>query len=79
MVHQAAPVKRTESLLERADNCLNNRGFMTPTCLQSLYNIPSAPATSKDNGIAVTGYELEWPTYADLSVRAYGSQMIECS
>ena len=41
---------------------------MTPACLQSLYNIPSAPATSKDNGIAVTAYEYEWPTYSDLSV-----------
>lgn len=56
------------SLLERADNCITSDGFMTPACLQSLYNIPTTPATQKDNGLAVTGYTYQWPQYDDLAV-----------
>ena len=41
---------------------------MTPACLQSMYNIPATPATSKDNVIGVAGYQNQWPIYSDLSV-----------
>ncbi|TFY65280.1 hypothetical protein EVJ58_g2064 [Rhodofomes roseus] len=40
---------------------------ITPACLQWLYSIPTTPATSKDNVLAVTGYVEQWPSEADLS------------
>ncbi|KAK7000287.1 family S53 protease-like protein [Favolaschia claudopus] len=33
---------------------------ITPACLQSLYNIPTTPATQRDNTLLVTGYVDEW-------------------
>ena len=62
-------------LLERVDNCITSDGFMTPTCLQSLYNISTTPATQRDNGLAVTGYTYQWPQYDDLAV----STSISCA
>ena len=62
--------KRQNSLTERATNCLTDQGLMTSACLQSLYNIPSTPATNLSNQIAVSGYENEWPLYSDLPARS---------
>lgn len=42
--------------------------LVTPACLQSLYNIPSAPANGSQNHLAVTGYIEQWPQEADLRV-----------
>ena len=41
---------------------------ITPACLQWLYNIPTTPAKSDGNKLAVTGYINEWPQYSDLAV-----------
>lgn len=45
-----------------------NLTFVTPACLQSLYGIPSTPVKNTENQLVVTGYELEWPQEADLTV-----------
>ncbi|KAE9388880.1 family S53 protease-like protein [Gymnopus androsaceus JB14] len=42
-------------------------GVVTPTCLQELYGIPTAPATEKTNFLLVTAYEDEFAQTADLS------------
>ncbi|KAJ7447479.1 subtilisin-like protein [Mycena latifolia] len=42
-------------------------GIITPTCLQKIYGIPSAPATQKNNKILVTGYLGVSPNQTDLS------------
>ncbi|KAF8147539.1 subtilisin-like protein [Mycena galopus ATCC 62051] len=46
--------KRTEPVA--SCNSSNPDGIVTPTCLQNIYEIPSAPATQKNNKILVTGY-----------------------
>ncbi|KZT71773.1 family S53 protease [Daedalea quercina L-15889] len=38
-----------------------NISLVTPACLQWLYGIPTTPAVSDGNGIAVTGYIQQWP------------------
>ena len=45
-----------------------NVNSITPACLQWLYNIPTTPAKSDGNKLAVTGYVQEWPQYSDLAV-----------
>ena len=52
----------------RADNCLTDGEYMVPSCLQSLYSIPTTPATSSSNGLGVTAYVDEWAEYSDLTV-----------
>ncbi|KAJ6564191.1 family S53 protease-like protein [Mycena capillaripes] len=42
-------------------------GIITPACLQSLYGIPTDPATEQSNALLVTGYVEEWAQSADLS------------
>ncbi|KAK7045080.1 family S53 protease-like protein [Favolaschia claudopus] len=44
----------------------NPRNSITPACLQALYNIPTTPATQKNNALLVTAYEDEWAETADL-------------
>ncbi|KAK7000195.1 family S53 protease-like protein [Favolaschia claudopus] len=39
---------------------------ITPACLRSLYNIPTTPATHKNNTLLVTGYVEEWAEVDDL-------------
>ncbi|KAJ6561724.1 peptidase S8/S53 domain-containing protein [Mycena capillaripes] len=43
-------------------------GVITPTCLQDLYGIPTAPATQPNNSLLVTAYIDEWAQSADLSM-----------
>ncbi|TFY52231.1 hypothetical protein EVJ58_g10131 [Rhodofomes roseus] len=43
-----------------------NIELVTPACLQWLYDIPTTPAASDGNGLAVTGYIGQWPQEADL-------------
>ncbi|KAJ7915389.1 subtilisin-like protein [Mycena leptocephala] len=45
----------------------NPDGRVTPTCLQELYNIPTAPATEKNNVLGITGYGGEFPLEDDLA------------
>ncbi|KAJ7671750.1 family S53 protease-like protein [Mycena rosella] len=42
-------------------------GVITPACLQALYGIPTAAATSAGNALLVTAYEDEFAQTADLS------------
>ena len=49
---------------------------ITPACLQWLYNIPTTPAQSDGNKLAVTGYVQEWPQYSDLAVCLYGAYCV---
>ncbi|KAF7346645.1 Family S53 protease-like protein [Mycena sanguinolenta] len=57
--------KRTE--LAASCNSSDPDGIVTPTCLQNIYGIPSAPATQKNNKILVTGYLSALPNRTDLS------------
>ncbi|KZT71838.1 subtilisin-like protein [Daedalea quercina L-15889] len=52
---------------KRADDCLIGGENMTPSCLQSLYGIPTTPATSPSNMLGVTGYVEQWAEYSDLT------------
>ncbi|KZT71792.1 subtilisin-like protein [Daedalea quercina L-15889] len=49
-----------------ADTGPCNVDAITPACLQWLYGIPTAPAKSGGNHLAVTGYIEEWPQRTDL-------------
>ncbi|KAI0700484.1 family S53 protease [Cytidiella melzeri] len=40
---------------------------ITPACVQSLYGIPSTPATSKTNGLGVSGFIDQFANKADLT------------
>ncbi|KAF8172002.1 subtilisin-like protein [Mycena galopus ATCC 62051] len=40
---------------------------ITPTCLQSMYKIPTTPATNKTNFIGVAGFDDQWANKADLT------------
>ncbi|KAJ7445428.1 subtilisin-like protein [Mycena latifolia] len=55
--------------IEPVASCNSSRadGIVTPTCLQKIYGIPSAPATQKNNKILVTGYLGQSPIRTDLS------------
>ncbi|KAK6971674.1 family S53 protease-like protein [Favolaschia claudopus] len=44
----------------------NPKNNITPACLQSLYNIPTTPATHMNNTLLVTGYVEEWAEVDDL-------------
>ncbi|KAH9894972.1 subtilisin-like protein [Cubamyces lactineus] len=63
----AAPAKSHTSLPGPVaavdDSC---KGIVTPECLQSLYNIPSAPASSNQSNLFVTIFGQEAPTQSDL-------------
>ena len=52
----------------RADVCYVNSFYMTPSCLESLYSIPTTPATSDSNTLGVTGYVGEYAKFSDLTV-----------
>ena len=69
IVKTVPPSKRSETFSERADDYLINGTYIAPSCLQSLYNIPTTPATSASNKLAVTGYVEEYAEYSDLTVR----------
>ncbi|KAK7024068.1 subtilisin-like protein [Favolaschia claudopus] len=40
---------------------------ITPSCLQALYNIPTTPATNKNNAIGVAGFSNQFANQADLT------------
>lgn len=42
---------------------------ITPSCLNSLYNISYTPVSTKNNSLGVVGYLNEYASYADLQVR----------
>ena len=42
---------------------------ITPSCLDSLYNISYTPASTKNNSLGVTGYLDQFANHADLKVR----------
>ncbi|KAI0725251.1 family S53 protease [Fomitopsis betulina] len=44
-----------------------NVSLITPACLQWLYDIPTTPAKSDGNALAVPGYSNEWPQIAYLT------------
>ncbi|TFY62562.1 hypothetical protein EVJ58_g3775 [Rhodofomes roseus] len=67
VVNAIPPSKRSETDSKRADNCLVNGTYITPSCLQSLYSIPTAPATSSSGQLGVTGYVDEYAEYSDLT------------
>ncbi|KAF8189516.1 family S53 protease-like protein [Mycena galopus ATCC 62051] len=60
---RAAPYAKRQ---DTSCNTSNPSGIITPACLQALYGIPSAPATQPNNNLLVTGYDEEWPQFADL-------------
>ncbi|KAJ7318401.1 subtilisin-like protein, partial [Mycena albidolilacea] len=63
--HPHSSEKRTEPVA----SCNSSRpdGIVTPTCLQKIYGIPSAPAIQKNNKILVTGYFGASPRRTDLT------------
>ena len=44
--------------------------YITPACLQALYNIPTDAATQSSNQLAVTGFIDQFANKADLKVRS---------
>ncbi|KAJ6505281.1 family S53 protease-like protein [Mycena sanguinolenta] len=58
--------KRTEPAA--SCNLSNPDDIVTPTCLQNIYGIPSAPATQPNNKILVAGYLGVSPNRTDLSM-----------
>ncbi|KAJ7799257.1 subtilisin-like protein [Mycena olivaceomarginata] len=48
-------------------NSSDPSSFVTPTCLQELYGIPTTPATQTSNNLLVTGYSGDWAQRADLA------------
>ncbi|KAF7323341.1 Subtilisin-like protein [Mycena chlorophos] len=50
----------------RASSAASCSSTMTPTCLQSLYQIPLTPATNKTNVIGVAGFDDQFANQADL-------------
>ncbi|KAJ7865493.1 subtilisin-like protein [Mycena olivaceomarginata] len=48
-------------------NSSDPSSFVTPTCLQELYGIPTTPATQTSNTLLVTGYSDDWAQRADLA------------
>lgn len=51
--------------IDVSQNC---NDVVTPACLQSLYCIPTTPATQAGNAIAVPGFLLHYAQQSDLSV-----------
>lgn len=45
--------------------------YVEPACLESLYGIPTTPATDSSNYIVVTGYDNEYPSTTDLQVGVF--------
>ena len=45
--------------------------YITPACLQALYNIPTDAATQSSNQLAVTGFIDQYANQEDLAVRFY--------
>ncbi|KAJ6469148.1 family S53 protease [Mycena vitilis] len=66
------PLKTTTSAVDRHTSREQVQGpcpggNVTPDCLQHLYGIPSSPATSKNNGMVVTGFAKASPQRDDLA------------
>lgn len=59
---RAAPVVDT-----RATSACSSSAI-TPACLQSLYSIPTTPATAKNNSMGVTAYSDQYANQADLTL-----------
>jgi tripeptidyl-peptidase-1 len=59
---------------KRAPSCNTSLpdGIMTPACLQSIYGIPTTPATQSNNALLVTAYQDEFAQTADLEVGVAG-------
>jgi tripeptidyl-peptidase-1 len=51
------------------DSCKAADDSLTPACLQTLYGIPTTPATQTSSTLLVTGYTEQWAQRADLVVR----------
>ncbi|TFY81698.1 hypothetical protein EWM64_g2313, partial [Hericium alpestre] len=49
---------------------------VTPSCVQSLYGLPTALATQKSNSIGVVGLDGEYANAADLKVRASPASLL---
>ncbi|KAJ7290137.1 family S53 protease [Mycena rebaudengoi] len=64
ITHSAAVVSERPSRVATALEC---NSTITPTCLQTMYNIPSWAATNKTNAIEVAGYSNEWANQEDLT------------
>ncbi|KAF7368588.1 Family S53 protease-like protein [Mycena venus] len=48
------------------DSCMGPNDTITPACLQTLYGIPTTPATQTNSTLFVTGYTEQWAQRADL-------------
>ncbi|CCM03028.1 uncharacterized protein FIBRA_05145 [Fibroporia radiculosa] len=45
-----------------------DNGYVDPACLQSLYSIPTTPATETSNYLVVAGYDDQYPSASDLEL-----------
>ncbi|TBU27083.1 family S53 protease-like protein [Dichomitus squalens] len=67
-VKPVAPPKRGKRTLSKRAvlpaTCVDG---ISPTCVQALYNMPTAPATNPNNHIAVSGFLNEIPNQQDLN------------
>ncbi|CCM00840.1 uncharacterized protein FIBRA_02882 [Fibroporia radiculosa] len=63
------PQRRNDGVNSRADDAASACGStITPACLQSLYGIPTTPATESTNQLLVTGYGDQWANKEDLEL-----------
>ncbi|KZT03971.1 family S53 protease [Laetiporus sulphureus 93-53] len=65
-VHPASNQSQVRSAQKRDSACGTGTPWITPACLQELYDIPTTAAFSLLNQIAVTGYDNEYAQAADL-------------
>jgi len=49
---------------------------ITPSCLNTLYNISYTPVSTKNNSLGVVGYLDEFANHADLQVRRVGCKLL---
>ncbi|KAK7000230.1 family S53 protease-like protein [Favolaschia claudopus] len=65
-ISRSFPKHKRDATAPADCNTSDSKNNITPACLQSLYNIPTTPATHKNNTLLVTGYVEEWAELDDL-------------
>ncbi|KAK6974930.1 family S53 protease-like protein [Favolaschia claudopus] len=65
-ISRSAPEHKRDATPPADCDTSDPKNNITPACLQKLYNIPTTPATHKNNTLLVTGYVEEWAEVDDL-------------
>ncbi|PCH43830.1 family S53 protease-like protein [Wolfiporia cocos MD-104 SS10] len=66
-VFSSVKARRSEDIRSRSDDVASScADTITPSCLQSLYGIPTTAATDSSNKLGVSGYDDQYANKADL-------------